>query len=229
MRLASSTLACAAAVVLALPVAAEEGASTADELLAEGWRLYSEELEFEAAAEVFAEASDTAGATEAQQLEALEYLAACRFALEDGDGARAAIRRLLEIDRRGNLHDPSHPPDLLLMVEQVRSELPSEGGEEPDVPEFSDRTGGAAEPDGPAGGGEPGSGFTAGPSLEDQYPDRPARPWYMTWWFWTIAGVVVVGGVTAAVVLSLPSGEAEPPNGSLEPGVVQLPCTGFSF
>jgi hypothetical protein len=45
---------------------------------------------------------------------------------------------------------------------------------------------------------EPGSGF--GPTAEEI---EKKKPWYKTWWFWTIVGGVVVGaaaGVTAGVL-----------------------------
>lgn len=35
------------------------------------------------------------------------------------------------------------------------------------------------------------------------------RRWYATWWFWTIVGVVVAGGVATAVVLTLPDEQQE--------------------
>jgi hypothetical protein len=31
---------------------------------------------------------------------------------------------------------------------------------------------------------------------------RPHRPWYRRWWVWTLAGAVVLGGTTTAVVLT---------------------------
>lgn len=229
MRLAIVASAWAVVVCLGPPAWAEDGATAVDDLLGEGWQLYSEDLDFERAAEVFTEAAAAPGATEAQRLEALEYLAACRHALEDLEGARAAIRRLLEIDREGTLHDPSHPPDLLAMVDEVRAQMGGDAsgeppGLEPEVP---------PEPFRPPveEGSEGESGLEGGSttSLQDYYEDRPRTPWYRTWWFWTITGVVVAAGVTTAVVLSVPSGEAEPPAGSLEPGVVQLPCAGIPF
>jgi tetratricopeptide (TPR) repeat protein len=33
------------------------------------------------------------------------------------------------------------------------------------------------------------------------YPNTKATPFYQTWWFWTVVGVVVVGGVVAGVVV----------------------------
>ncbi len=45
------------------------------------------------------------------------------------------------------------------------------------------------------------------------------KPVWKRWWFWTVIGTVVVGGVTAgAIVLSSESA----PQGNLQPGVVQL-------
>ena len=47
--------------------------------------------------------------------------------------------------------------------------------------------------------------------------------WYRSWWFWTIVGAVVVGGVTATVVLTLP--EEEHQDGTW--GSVQMPIEGW--
>lgn len=46
-----------------------------------------------------------------------------------------------------------------------------------------------------------------------------ARPVWKRWWFWTVIGAVVVGGVTTGAVLLTREGA---PQGNLEPGVVQL-------
>lgn len=205
---------------------AQQDSGSADELLAEGYRLYSEDLEFEQAAEAFAEVVGTPGSTRAQRLEALEYLTACRWALGEQQGARDAIRALLEIDREGRLHDPSLPPDLLAVVEEIRDSLPPPEPEVPETPRFGGTASGGHDDERPPGVGGSGVG---GPTLEDMYPDRPARPWYRTWWFWTATIAVVAVGVTTAAVLAAPSGEAAPPNGSLDPGVVQLPCVGLPF
>jgi len=35
------------------------------------------------------------------------------------------------------------------------------------------------------------------------------RPWYGTWWFWTIVGAVVAGGTATAVALTVPAGPEE--------------------
>jgi len=45
------------------------------------------------------------------------------------------------------------------------------------------------------------------------------RPVWKRWWFWTVIGAVVVGSVSAGVVLLSRDGA---PHGNLEPGVVQL-------
>ena len=224
-----------AAVCLGPALASAQGA---EELLAEGWRLYSEDLDFEGAAAVFDQVASLADATEAQKLEALEYLAACRYALGDLEAAREAIRRLLEIDASQTLHDPSHPPDLLRLVDEVRAAMPpaEEAGEgtedvtEPgpdEYPESLPDEEGAVDEEVPPDAGQ-GEGETAG-TLEEEYREPPRRQWFRTWWFWTAVGVVVAAGVTTAVVLSVPSGETEPPSGNLDPGVVQLPCTGLRF
>ncbi len=43
----------------------------------------------------------------------------------------------------------------------------------------------------------------------------PSPQWYERWWIWAIAGAVVAGSVTTAVVLSRDGGD--PPSGTLEP------------
>lgn len=45
------------------------------------------------------------------------------------------------------------------------------------------------------------------------------RPVWKRWWFWTVIGAVVAGGVTTGAVLLTQEGA---PTGNLEPGVVQL-------
>jgi hypothetical protein len=47
----------------------------------------------------------------------------------------------------------------------------------------------------------------------------PRRPWYRTWWFWTIVGAVAAGGITTTVVLTVPDEEQR--NGTF--GSVQMP------
>lgn len=193
-------------------MAQSEPPAEVDEILAEGWHLYSEELDFEQSAEVYSRVPEYPEATEGQLLEAFEYLAACRYALGDEEGARVALNQLLAINPEQHLNDPSHPPELLELLEQVRTELPEP---EPELPVPS------MEP-------EPPIGETPLQGIVDE-PPSGRRPWYRTWWFWTVTGVVVAGAVTTALVLTLP-GEAEPPpQGSLAPGVVQLPCAGIPF
>lgn len=50
------------------------------------------------------------------------------------------------------------------------------------------------------------------------------RAWYRTWWFWTVVGVVVAGGVTAGVIAGTRPEEHE--NGTL--GSVRMPLVGPS-
>jgi hypothetical protein len=51
-------------------------------------------------------------------------------------------------------------------------------------------------------------------------PREPRRPGVLgQWWFWTIAGAVVAGGVTAAVLLAAPEDE-EPVRGNVHPDLV---------
>lgn len=196
----------------------ESPPSAVDDLLAEGWHLYSEELDFERAAAVYTRVVEHVDSTDVQLLEAYEYLAACRFALGDEDGARGALADLLAINQEQQLNDPSHPPTLLALLEEVRNAEP-EPEPEPVVPSRPV----VQEPD-----TEP----VAAPDQDDQTTgttDRGRTPWYRSWWFWTVTGVVVVGAVTVAVVFSVPEEDQPPPTGQLDPGVVQLPCTGIRF
>lgn len=200
---------------------AQDAMSSPDDLLAEGWTAYSEELDFEAAMSAYEAVTLHPDATDVQLLEAFEYLAACRFALGDEAGAREALTNLLSINYDQRLTDPSHSPDFLQMLEDIRADMPPpppEGGmeEPPDdelPPDFGE-------------GGEPGEGEGEGEGTIGDGDDDERRPWYRTWWFWTITGVVVAGAVTAGIVAGTSSGGvADPPQGSLDPGVVQLPCT----
>lgn len=191
------------------PAQAQEAMPRVDELLAEGWEAYTELLEFERAVEAYEAATEHPDATDTQLIEAFEYLAACRYALGNEEGAREALRQLLHIDPDKQLHDPSHSPDFLLMLEDLRSELPPEPPPMPDPP---------AEEEVPPGMLD-----------ETEVPEDNVgedRPWYRTWWFWTITGVVVAGAVTTGIVVGTRDPAVqEPPGGSLGPGVVQLPCT----
>lgn len=190
---------------------AEEGAVAVDELLANGWHRYSEELDFEGAVTAYLGVTEHPAANQNQRLEAYEYLAACRFALGDTEGARQALTELLRLNSDQQLNDPSHSPDLLQLLEDLRGEVNSEVV----YPETIDV--------------EPPPGLTTATPVEPEVGDgderpRPRRPWYRTWWFWTITGVVVVGAITAGAVAGTRGGTEEPPQGSLDPGVVQLPC-----
>lgn len=49
--------------------------------------------------------------------------------------------------------------------------------------------------------------------------EAEGRPWYRTWWFWTVVGVVVAGGVTAGVIAGTRPEEHQ--DGTL--GTVQMP------
>ena len=50
-------------------------------------------------------------------------------------------------------------------------------------------------------------------------PPRSVKPVWHRWWFWTVLGTVVVGGVTAGAVLLT---NESAPQGNLQPGVVHL-------
>ncbi len=196
-------------IASAAPASAQDALTSVDDLLSDGWHQYSEELEFEAALQFYEEATQHPDANDEQLLEALEYVAACRFALGDQEAAREAMVEMLHISRDHQLTDPSHSPDLLQMLEELRTDLPPAEPEpveppiEPETPTFSGETG--------EGGGDEGS--------------VGRRPVYRRWWFWTLIGLVVVGaGVGVGVGVGASGGIEEPPMGSLDPGVVQLPC-----
>lgn len=189
---------------------AQEDPDAVDQLLADGWHRYSEELDFEGAVTAYQGAAEHPQANENQRLEAYEYLAACRFALGDSSGARQALTELLRLNPDQQLNDPSHSPDLLQLLEDLRAEADLES-QYPETIEVERPPG--LETQAPV---EPDGGDEEGP--------RPRRPWYRTWWFWTITGVVVVGAITAGAVAGTRGGTEEPPQGSLDPGVVQLPC-----
>jgi tetratricopeptide (TPR) repeat protein len=215
------TLVVAALVAVALPARTEEAMASVDDLLSNGWRHYSEELDFEAALASYDEATQHPDATDEQLLEALEYVAACRFALGDHDGARGAMEEMLHIDRAHTLTDPSHSPDFLQMLEDLRGALPPEPPEAPATPPETE-----APPHFAGGGandGDDGDDAGGGGGLRE----RERRPFYRTWWFWTLTAAVVVGaGVGLGVGLGTSGAAEEPPAGSLDPGVVQLPCFG---
>ena len=54
----------------------------------------------------------------------------------------------------------------------------------------------------------------------DQAAPEPT-PWYKSWWLWTIVGVAVAGGATAAVLLTRPE-DPVPVEGSLWPRTIEL-------
>jgi tetratricopeptide (TPR) repeat protein len=199
---------------------AQDAMASVDDLLAEGWNAYSEELDFEAALAAYEAVTQHPDASDVQLIESFEYLAACHFALGNQEAAREALTNLLSINYDQELSDPSHSPDFLQMLEDIRAEMPPPP---PDVPAVTEPIEDELPPnfgatDGP--GDEAGGG-----SVDDDGGRRDRRPFYRTWWFWTIAGVVVAGAVTAGVVAGTSSsGVADPPQGSLDPGVVQLPC-----
>lgn len=57
------------------------------------------------------------------------------------------------------------------------------------------------------------------PIEETPSEDDPAA--YETWWFWTLIGAVIVGGVVAIGFLATP-GDPDPVNGNLSPGVLRV-------
>lgn len=67
---------------------------------------------------------------------------------------------------------------------------------------------------------EPGTLPEPEPAPVEIEEDRDQRrPWYRTWWFWTIVGVAVAGGVTTSVVLAVPGEDHQ--DGTF--GSVQMP------
>lgn len=61
---------------------------------------------------------------------------------------------------------------------------------------------------------------TPAPLTTPTTPTEPPKPIYKKWWFWTIIGVVVVGGVTTGVILGTkPQPQADP---ALDPDVTVI-------
>lgn len=210
-KMASAAVALAAASAALLLPAQAAAQDAVNELLADGWDRYSEELDFESAAAAYQAVTERSDATDEQLLEAFEYLAACRFALGDEAGARQALTSLLQIEPEQRLSDPSHSPDFLQLLEDVRTEMEAAP---PQVPQADDVEAAPVRE-------QP----WTGPAPPTEPTTRPRRPVYRAWWLWTVIGVVVAGAVTTGVVLGTRGGEQEPPQGDLDPGVVQLPCT----
>jgi tetratricopeptide (TPR) repeat protein len=52
--------------------------------------------------------------------------------------------------------------------------------------------------------------------------ERPARPFYTRWWFWTAVGVAVAGA-TVGTVLALQPDDQQPVEGNLSPAQIPLP------
>ena len=190
-----------AALYFVFPVGAHGQSSTVDDLLADGWHRYSEELDFEGAVTAYQSATEHPEATDEQKLEAYEYLAACRFALGNQEAARLALIELLRINPEQQLNDPSHSPDLLQLLEDLREEgvaeppppLPPPPPEEDEQPPGLVTTQpniGEAQPDGPGEGEE----------TEEGGGQR--RRFYRTWWCWTVIGVVVASTVTDGEVVA---------------------------
>ena len=69
----------------------------------------------------------------------------------------------------------------------------------------------------PPGGQQPAGALVTQPGPA---PEAASSPFYTRWWFWTIVGAAVVGGVVAAVVLS--SGTDKPACSA--PGITGLMC-----
>jgi len=176
-------------------------------LLEEGHRLYEEELDFESAIEVFKQVVESKNALDREKLEALEYIAASYYALNNMEEAEKTLRKIVEINPEYHLRGQTHPPELHELLEKIRQEykeeLKKKEEEERKKKELEQKE-----------------------ELEIVVYEesKKKREWYKEWWFWTIVGVVVAGGVTAGIVAGVSSGgEAEPPKGNVPPYVIELP------
>lgn len=176
-------------------------------LLEEGIRLYQEDLDFEAAINVFEKVVNSNNSLPDEKLEALEYIAASYYALNKIEKSKEVLKRIVEINPNYTLKGETHPPELHEMLESIRStyknELKVKEEEEKKKEELTKKS-----------------------ELEVVvYEEEEAKEkWYKKWWFWTIVGVVVIGGVTTGVVLGVSStGGDEPPKGNVSPYIVKLP------
>jgi tetratricopeptide (TPR) repeat protein len=201
------------------PAQAEDSVNAVDAILAEGWHMYSEELDFEAAAQAYQAAGTHPQATRAQKLEAFEYLAASFFALEEYSEARFALRELLSLNREQLFRDPSHPPEFMELLEATRGEIREPQPEPAAAVEEEPRVRTAPE-----------AAMTL-TTTETTEAAVDRKPWYKTWWFWTITGAVVAGAAAAGIAVGVSQRQKAPdaPAGNLPPGVVQLPLGGLSL
>ncbi|MES1206903.1 MAG: tetratricopeptide repeat protein [Pseudomonadota bacterium] len=94
--------------------------------------------------------------------------------------------------------------------------LPPPGGDAPGAYAGAHAAAPQAEPY-PPGGQQPAGALVTQPGPP---PQAESSPFYTRWWFWTIVGAAVVGGVVAAVVLS--SGTDKPACSA--PGITGLVC-----
>lgn len=134
-----------------------------------------------------------------QRVEANELLAYAAVAIGDPAQAERAFSALLD-------HDPAYrlptgtSPKVSAIFERARARRAP--------PPLEVRTTTAVRPAGPALI----PAVDSGPPSAEAAEEREA--WYQKWWLWTIIGAAAVGGASAAIVLSQPSGA---PRGTLDP------------
>jgi hypothetical protein len=116
-------------------------------------------------------------------------------------------------DEQARAQQPAAPPGPTPLapappapVQPIQSAPPPAPGSSAPPPGYAMQPGGAYPPAPPP--------YQSGPdqpagTLVAQPPPPESEPVYTKWWFWTIIGVVVVGGVVTAVALS--SGTSKPP------------------
>lgn len=114
-----------AAASLAVPTGVRAQPAGGDEArvaLSEGRRRYAD-LDFDAAVEALRRALAAPGLSEAERLEALEYLGCAYVVLERNDSARSAFGEMLRLDPYRVLREPTGSPRIRSFVDRLRARL----------------------------------------------------------------------------------------------------------
>lgn len=105
--------------------AAAQQPAEAQRALQEARQRYAD-LDFDGAVEAFRRALAAPGLSEAERLEALEYLGCAYVVLERPDGARAAFERMLRIDPYRVLREATGSPRIRSFVRRLRQRMVSD-------------------------------------------------------------------------------------------------------
>jgi hypothetical protein len=135
----------------------------------------------------------------------LRNIGRCHQKLRDPDRAIDAFRDYLAKNKKVTADERTEIQGYIKEMETLRAEL-SQQNEAPSLPASPGPTGPDLSPRPPV---------PPGPAVEVSTVPEPAAdtPIYKRWWFWTGVGVVVVGGVVAAVAISRSSGGDVCPSG----------------